>query len=65
MIKSLHNLTPQLRRADPHQYVKIPKRTLSTAFSRTSSNKRKNFSLTQDYKNNSNFITALSTPRDK
>lgn len=63
LIKSLHNLTPQLRRADPHEYVKIPKRTLSTAFS--SSSKRKNYSLTKDYnKHSSNFVTAISTPRD-
>ncbi len=64
MIKSLHNMTPQLHRADPHEFVKIPRRTMSTAFSRSSSYKQKSFSQSKNYSGYStNIMTAFSSPR--
>lgn len=64
MIKSLHTMAPQLRRADPHEFVKIPKRTVSTAFSRNSSYKARSYSLKKNFSNCSTMLlTDFSSPR--
>jgi|JI10StandDraft_1071094.scaffolds.fasta_scaffold402268_2 hypothetical protein len=64
-------MTPQLHRADPHEFVKVPKRTLSTAFSRSasrsfsrnSSYKQRNFSYSKNFSGlSTKIMTAVSTP---
>jgi len=43
MVNTLHRLTPKLRRAEPHNYISTPKRSIST----NPGSKRQSFSVTQ------------------
>ena len=56
-------MAPRFQQADPHEYVKVPKRAVSTSFSTNSSQKRKRFSQSKNFTNfSTNMTSGYSTP---
>lgn len=64
MIRSLHSMTPQFRRAENKNYLSLEKRTISTALSGlSSSSKRRSLSVKKSTQTTA-FNTTVKTARD-